>query len=282
MFLIADSGSTKTDWRLVLPDKKILNFQSPGINPFFQHSEEIKDSLKALQEAWKDYLDLELTIYYYGAGCATAAKQDIIKQVLLQLFKHANIWVNSDLLGAARALCNKEPGIVCILGTGSNACYYDGEEIAKTIPSFGYIFGDYGSGAHIGKSLIQSYFDGLLPEEVKRNFEARSGNTREQILENVYKKAFPNRFLASYSLFVFQNRENAFCSGLLKSCFLQFFNRQVLCFEEARTQPVHLVGSVAYYYNQYIKVAAAESGLQLGNILPAPIAALSLFHQENA
>ncbi len=282
MILIADSGSTKTDWRLIQAEEKIRPVQTAGINPFFQDKNTIKI---ILQDSLIPAIAIDAKevkqIYFYGAGCSTADKKQEVAGALSELFIHAGVHIETDMLGAARALCGKEAGIACILGTGSNSCYYDGTTITENTPSFGYLFGDYGSGAHIGKTLIQQYFDKQLPADLQKNFEARKENTRELMLENVYKKPFPNRYLAGFSKFVFQNKEHPYCIDLLKKCFHLFFEKQVEQYPAHKKVPIHAVGSVAYYYNSIVKAVAEERGLNMGTIIETPIAALTLYHLEN-
>ena len=279
MILIADSGSTKTDWRLINSEQKIGHFQTVGINPYFQNKQNISDMLlQTLLPNFHSTEDKVEQIYFYGAGCSSPEKKQEVKEALNTLFGNSTIHVESDMLGAARAVCGNEAGIACILGTGSNSCYYDGTNITDTLPSYGYMFGDYGSGANIGKTLIQLYFNQQLPEDLKRNFEARKENTLENILDNVYKKPFPNRYLAGFSKFVFQNKEHPFCVELLKKCFHQFFEKQVEPYHLHKVVPIHTVGSIGYYYNTIIKNVAEERGLRMGNILETPIAALTLYH----
>jgi len=197
--LIADSGSTKTDWVLLDHNKKIIQVQTIGFNPYFQSSEEISREIKeTLIPVLKDHISSISQISFYGAGCSSPDKMQVVKQALYLAFGDITSEVNHDLLAAARALCGKEKGIACILGTGSNSCLYDGKEVVENIPSVGYFFGDHGSGATIGKTFIQNYFDGKLPSHLKDAFE-KAGYHREVILENIYKKPMPSKYLAGVS-----------------------------------------------------------------------------------
>jgi glucosamine kinase len=278
MKLVADSGSTKTAWRLISIEGKIQAFQTSGINPFYSDTQEISMMLKSEIAMISPPINAEQVseLFYYGAGCSTPVKIDTVKNALAQNFLRAEISVDTDLLGAARALCGNYEGIACIFGTGSNSCYYDGKTIKQNLPSYGFMFGDYGSGAHIGKTLIQHWADNTLPEDLKRNFEARQGNTREQILDKVYRQPLPNRFLASYSKFVFQNLSHPFMSELVRSCFRKFFESQLTAYPG--NVPVNAVGSVAYYYHRIFEEVAEERNFRIGKILESPIAALALYH----
>jgi glucosamine kinase len=278
MVLIADSGSTKTDWRLI-QDGQIRPFRSEGINPFFQDDEQISGMLKQdFAPALGNTVIKE--VHFYGAGCAVAEKALIVEKALKNCFGQAEIRVATDILGAARALCGSEKGVACILGTGSNSCYYDGDKITDNVPSFGYLFGDHGSGADIGKTLVQLWADGELPPELRQRFEERQGNSRENILERVYRQPFPNRFLAAYSKFVFQHLAHPFMTELVKNCFHRFFETQVEKYSFDKRTPVHATGSIAFYFNSVLKNVAEERGIQMGTIVEAPIAALTLYHLE--
>lgn len=279
MILIADSGSTKTDWRLI-GAAGISQCQTTGINPYFQSSGDIS---QLLRQELSPKLDLSgvTAVHFYGAGCAAPEKADTVRMALQEELEKAEIHVGTDMLGAVKALCGNEPGIACILGTGSNSCYYDGTAIMENVPSYGYLFGDHGSGANIGKRLVQAWVDGKLPPELKKRFEERSGNAREQILENVYRKPFPNRFLAAYSKFVFQHLSHPFMVALVKESFHAFFSTQVEKYAAHKNVPVHAVGSVAFFYHAILKSVAEEKGITMGRILETPIAALTLYHQES-
>jgi len=200
MILIADSGATKTDWRLISGKKEICNVKTIGFNPYFIDTEDIINVLK-------DNLIPNLSehivqkIFFYGAGCSTPLKNDIIVKALQNLFKSAEINVEHDILGAARGLFGNSEGIACILGTGSNSCYYNGKTISESLPSFGFIYGDEGSGAQLGKYLVEAYMKHKLPEDLHTKFMEKYKFSLEDILTNTYKNPSPNRFLASFTTF---------------------------------------------------------------------------------
>lgn len=277
--LIADSGSTKTDW--VLLDKNnhvIFQFKTMGFNPYFQSSDDISNEIKTnLIPELKSYLSKIELISFYGAGCSSEDKIKVVKQGLYLAFGNISSEVNHDLLAAARALCGKEKGIACILGTGSNSCVYDGEIIVENVPSVGYLFGDHGSGAQIGKSFIQNYFDDKLPSHIKTAFE-KEGYHREIILEHIYKKNMPSKYLASLVPFITTLNNDTFIKTLLKQCFTSFFESQVCKYTNSKSLPVNCVGSIAYYYKDLITEVATERGYKMGNIIKSPIDGLIKYH----
>lgn len=276
--LIADSGSTKTDWVLLDNNNVIFQYQTIGFNPYFQSSEDIDDELKQkLIPVLLDQLHKVDHVHYYGAGCSTTDKIQVIKQGLYLAFGNLHFDVNHDLLAAARALCGKEKGIACILGTGSNSCLYDGKEIIENVPSVGFMFGDHGSGAVIGKTFVQYYFDKKLPHHLEVAFE-NAGYHREIILENVYKRPMPSRYLASINNFVKEFNNDSYIRDLIRSCFIDFFDGQVSKYTNAKSLPVNSVGSIGYYYKDLLAEAAKEKGFTIGNIIKSPIDGLIKYH----
>jgi glucosamine kinase len=225
----------------------------------------------------RDQLATISKIAYYGAGCSTPDKVQVVKHGLYLAFGNITSEVNHDLLAAARALCGKEKGIACILGTGSNSCLYDGVNVIENVPSVGYFFGDHGSGATIGKTFIQYYFDDKLPLHLKLAFE-KAGYHREVILENMYKKPMPSRYLASVCLFLSNYNNDSFIKELIKHCFLDFFDAQVSKYTNALQLPVNSVGSIGYYYKDLLIEAAHQKGFTIGNIIKSPIEGLIKFH----
>lgn len=276
--LIADSGSTKTDWVLLKDNNIIVQFQTIGFNPYFQSSEDISTEIKSvLLPVLKDQLATITNIAYYGAGCSTPDKVKVVKHGLYLAFGNIASDVNHDLLAAARALCGKEKGIACILGTGSNSCLYDGANVMENVPSVGYFFGDHGSGATIGKTFIQHYFDEKLPLHLKLAFE-KAGYHREIILENMYKKPMPSKYLASICLFMSNYNNDSFIKELITTCFMDFFDAQVSKYTNASQLPVNSVGSIGFYYKDLLINAAHQKGFTIGNIIKSPIEGLIKFH----
>lgn len=278
--LIADSGSTKTDWVLIDRDKVFSNLKTIGFNPYFQTKEQIS---KELQQNLKPFLSEHISkishIYYYGAGCSNETNCKIVLDGIYQALELRNIDIHHDLLAAARALCGQKPGIACILGTGSNSCLYDGKKVIENVPSVGYLFGDDGSGAHIGKTLIQAYFDNSLPEKIRLEFE-KNGYHREEILDNVYKKGMPSRYLASVSKFVSAHLKDPYMRKLVKSCFVSFFHKQIGKYSNSREYTVNSVGSIGFYYKEILAEVVNEEGYKLGKVIESPIDGLIDYHQS--
>ena len=279
MKLIADSGATKTDWCLGedKPDLRII--QTQGINPFHQSKEHIAQVLseELLPQLPKD--ESITHIHFYGAGC-TPEKSIIVKEELTRLFPDAIIEVQSDLLGAARALCGKEKGIACILGTGSNSCEYDGAKITANVSPLGYILGDEGSGAHLGKRLVSDCLKRQLPENVCTLFLNREGVSPAYIINKVYREPQANRYLASLTPFLSEHRDIPKIQALLHSCFTEFFQRNVMQYPSHTDCEVHFTGSIAWYFQQEVKEAARALHIRTGKFIKNPIQGLAEFHFE--
>ena len=280
MILIADGGSTKTDWRLIKDGREYKNVQTPGFNPYLVGSDEIEAIL------WKElqpHIDTTAVsaVYYYGAGCSTPIKNMIVETAFEKVFLNARIHVNHDLLAAAHALCGDREGIAAILGTGSNSCYYDGKDITDGIFSLGYFFGDEGSGAYLGKQLLTAYLHKELPLEIETRFKEEYSMSLESILDAVYTKAAPSRFLASFSRFINNNLDHSYIKSLVSDAFRLFYKYQVCCYARHKDVPVHFVGSVAYIYKDILTEIGLEFGIKTGKFIKAPIDGLVEYHKEN-
>ena len=277
MILIADSGSTKTDWCVVENGESILRFKTRGTNPFFQTEEEIGKEIEAgLLPSLKGFEPS--AIYFYGAGCAFPEKNDMIRRAVNR-YLSVPVEVGSDLLAAARALCGDQPGIACIMGTGSNSCYYDGREIVKNVSPLGFILGDEGSGAVLGKLLIGDVLKDQLPPALKDQFLTQYELTPALIMDKVYRQPFPNRFLAGFSPFIREHLDEPAIWELVTRSFLAFFTRDVKQYDYFE-QPVHLVGSVAWYYQDVLKEIAFDLGIRLGTIARSPMEGLIAYHGQ--
>lgn len=274
--LIADGGSTKTDWSIVSGNQEIERIKTRGINPFFQTEEDISAEIgDNLIPRIKKYDPIE-AVYFYGAGCAFPEKNEIVRRAIAH-YLPVPVEVGSDLLAAARSLCGHNPGIACILGTGSNSCLYDGKDIARNISPLGFILGDEGSGVVLGKWLVGDVLKNQLPVTLQEAFFAETGLTPAMIMEKVYKQPFPNRFLASLSPFLLRHIEEPAIYDLVSNSFRAFFARNVMQYD-CRDHPVHLVGSIAWYYQDILKDIAREFGLRLGSIVQSPIQGLIVYH----
>lgn len=277
--LIADSGSTKTDWRFIDGNRAILAFRSEGYNPQVRSAEEIaasmqKEVLVTLGERKPQQ------VFFYGAGCGTPEKKQLLANVISSIFgnNQLKIEVDSDLLGAARSLCGPERGIAAILGTGSNSCSFDGINIIENRPSLGFILGDEGSGAALGKELLRKFLYDDLELRLKENFVKRFDLNRAQILDHVYKEPLPNRYLASFAKFIFQNIEHPQCTELVIENFRDFFAHHILRYPDAKELPLHVTGSIGFYFSNLLRRVSEEQGIRLGRVTETPIAGLLNYH----
>ena len=282
MLLVADSGSTKTAWRLVDKNKKIEHYHTEGLNPYFKSHGEIIEEIKTNLVPHFHKETKVSSIYFYGAGCSSKEKCELVKDALSQCFPGTVVTVEHDILGAARATCGNAEGIVSILGTGSNSCHYDGKKIVSVIGGLGYILGDEGSGAHMGKTLLSAYLNHELPEDLQKEFEAVYRLTKEEIDKRVYEMPLANRFLASFSKFIGDHKSHPFFVQMIESCFDMFFVKHVCRYPGYNNKPVHFVGSVAYYYSEVLKKTALKRDIIVGKILPYPVEELTLYHLSSS
>ncbi len=280
MILIADSGSTKTQWCLAEGRRVICRLRTPGTNPYFQTQAEMRQIIGEKVYPHLAAYRVE-AVFFYGAGCASAEKNRLVEQALAEFFP-VPIEVDSDLCGAARALCGTQPGIACILGTGSNSCLYDGKRITEHIPPLGFILGDEGSGAMLGRRLAGDCLKRQLPAHLCEEWMRRYELTPETVLEKVYKQPFPNRFLASLTPFLLEHLAEPAVYSLVYDSFRAFFTRNVMAYTGYAGYPVHFTGSIAYYYRDVLQAAAAELGLKPGKIEQEPMDGLIAYHSDAA
>ena len=278
MILIADCGSTKTDWALCDKGAVVAKVKTQGFNPTQQSEEDIYTALSA-EISGAIAADAPTTIYFYGAGCAYETANKRMQAAIERIFTTRDIHINSDLLAAARALCGHEEGIACILGTGSNSCLFDGEKIIDNTPSLGYILGDEGSGAHLGRQLVSDCIKKQLSAPLCEKFMKKYKMSVAEILERVYREPLPNRFLASFAPFLHENRKNAEVHNLLKHCFTQFFQRNTMVYRRSWL-PIHIIGSIGVNFAQEIKETAESLGLSVGNIVDSPRNGLIEYHKN--
>lgn len=275
--LIADSGATKCEWCLLQQGKK-KSITTQGISPYFLSASQITELLTAeLLPKLKQVVVDE--VFFYGTGLANMNNVKILQSVLKKAFPKAAIEVQNDLLAASRALCGKEKGIACILGTGANSCYYNGKKIVKNSPGLGYILGDEGSGAYLGKKVIQYHLYQTFDEELKARFEKRFAVSNNEILENVYKKPLANRYLASYAIFLAENRRHYMVENIIEDGLNDFFFTHLYKYRESWTLPIHFVGSIAHGFRDVLKELCDTYELELGTILKAPMAGLIAYHR---
>ena len=287
MYLIADSGSTKTDWCLCMDNSSEIIIQTQGINPYHQTEEAIElvlaeELLPHLHSNVKSNSEDTPRVIFYGAGCANEAACNRVGAAIRKVLSVNDIGIYSDLLGAARALCGHEEGIACVLGTGSNSCLYDGKEIIANVPPLGYILGDEGSSAVLGRRLVGDCLKNQLPESVRNEFLSEYGLTQELILERVYRQPLANRFLASLTPFLSKHRDVPEVHSLLVESFVDFFVRNVKQYRRPWL-PIHFVGSIANVFSAELKEAAESLGMEIGLILKSPMEGLIRYHaSENS
>ncbi|MDW7692383.1 N-acetylglucosamine kinase [Flammeovirgaceae bacterium SG7u.111] len=277
MIVIADSGSTKTEWWF-LKGNAIKKIRTKGINPYYQSSEQISESIN---DGFKGEVFTKVTsLFFYGAGCneQSAGK---LESSLESQFPNTNISIYDDLLAVARATCQHEPGTACILGTGSNSCFYDGEKIINHIPSLGFVLGDEGSGAVMGKKLINLYFKKGLTSNLEEAFRGKFQLSEAELLQKVYKEPYPNRYLAQFSKFLAEHKKDPFINSFILLNFKEFLKTNTLKYEDSPKYPIHFCGSIAYFFQDILKEAIHEMGLPLGSIHQTPMEGLKAFHLKN-
>ena len=280
MILIADSGSTKTAWCLISGNQRVKDITTKGINPFYQTEEEIEAELKntLCQEIGGE--NKINSVYFYGAGCADSQINNKLAKTLQQVLKSDKAEVSSDMLGAARGIFKRQKGIACIMGTGSNSAYYDGNEIVKSIPAGGFIIGDEGSGAVLGKTLIADYIKNQMPENILAEFKKFYNGTYLDVVNHVYKQPFPNRWLANFTKFMYEKREDDYIHNMSVNSFTLFFNRNITQFDSWKDMEVGFVGSIAYYFEKELKEAAQKCEITVSEIYQNPIEGLIEYHSK--
>ncbi len=277
--LIADSGSTKCEWCLISNNKN-KKFITTGISPYFLNSDEIA---ALLQKELLPYIKNKnvTQVFFYGTGLKDNNNKRFIQSSLKRVFADAEIEVQTDLLGAARALCKNEKGIACILGTGCNSCYYNGSKVVKNSPGLGYVLGDEGSGAYLGKKVIQHYLYNMFDEELTHAFDTTFHTNADTILNSVYKQPQPNRYLASFAMFLAENRKHYMIENIIEDGLNDFFFTHLSKYNESWLYPVHFTGSIAFGFKDVVENLCNSYGMKLGLILKQPIDGLIAYHKQS-
>mgnify|MGYP003295793583 CR=1 FL=1 len=274
--VIGESSSTRTEWTLVEGENVLEHAFTEGLNPFFHSRREISHSIRLeLPEAF--FKRRWNHVYYYGAGCSSPEKNKIVEASLVAQFK-TPVTVESDLLGAARGLLVHEPGLACILGTGSNSCFYDGQNVVKNVRSLGFILGDEGSGAVLGKILVGDVLKKQLPEHICEAFLKEYDLDRTKIITAVYRQHPANRFLAQFAPFLQKNMDEPAVHDLVVRAFTAFFQRNVASYDNYKNLPCNFVGSIAFYQKKALTEAAEALGITIGTIIQAPMEGLIKYH----
>ncbi|ULQ57025.1 N-acetylglucosamine kinase [Flavihumibacter rivuli] len=277
--LIADSGATKCEWCVVDKRKAKKTIFTMGISPYFLNSAQVEDIVRREVFPAVNRYKIE-AIYYYGTGCKNPANRTMIRKAIQRVFPGIEVTVDNDLMGAARAVCLDGKGIACILGTGSNSCYYNGKKIVKNSPGLGYVLGDEGSGAYLGKKVLQYYLYETFDEELKYRFEEQYKLTSVDILDKVYKQPLPNKFLAGFTLFLAENRGHYMIENIIEDGLNDFFFQHVIRYNESWKYPIHFVGGVASGFRDVVRDLCSSYELEMGTILQNPMEGLIKYHKS--
>jgi glucosamine kinase len=280
--IIADSGSTKTDWVLVDEDGgEVERLRTIGFNPYFHSSEFIFNEVKRSFDKSQVKVDDIVEVNFYGAGCSSKEKNQIVQEALVSFFLSAVIRVEHDLVAAARATLGNESGIAAIIGTGSNSGVWDNGDIIENVPSHGYIFGDEGSGSYLGIRLVKLFLEDKLDSDVLRDFTKQFKLTKSQILNASYKEKDPNVFLAHFATFYKPHIDYQPLKDIVERGFVEFFEKRVVVYKDYQKYKLGFVGSIAFYHREILSEVAARYGLEINRICRCPIEELVKYHQQN-
>ena len=281
MVLIADGGSTKADWIAINSEKEeVFRVRTLGLNPAVVSKEELHNRIINMFQLINIKDDVT-EIHFYGAGCGTPGPIAILKEILETIFINAKVAISEDMLAAVYAATGKEPAMVCILGTGSNSCYFDGEKMEMLVPSLGYILMDEASGNYFGKKLIVDYFYKRMPKSISLEFEKEFSLDPDYIKKNVYREVNPNMYLASFAKFMFDYKDEKYIKRLIKKGFQEFFKCRVLPYSLDSTSKIYFIGSIAHYFRDILEKVAAKNNLQITDVIQRPIDNLLAYHKEN-
>ena len=281
MILIADGGSTKADW-IAINDEKNEEFRvrTLGLNPAIVPKEELRNRIVNMFQLINVKNDVS-EIHFYGAGCGTPKPIEILKTILESIFVNATVFISEDMLAAVYAASGKKPAIVCILGTGSNSCYFDGENMKTLVPSLGYILMDEASGNYFGKRLLIDYYYNQMPLDIAQEFKKEFNLEVDTIKENLYRMPNPNMYLASFAKFMFDFKDNDYIKGIITHGFQEFFKYRISPFNKTAETPIYFIGSIAYYFRDILEEIATKNNLKVTDIIQRPIDNLLAYHKEN-
>jgi glucosamine kinase len=269
MILVADSGSSKTDWMIYSPDQT-LAFTTQGINPYFVSASDVVKILSKNKELAAYATDVK-EVYFFGSGCSTPDKHEIISNGLSAFFTNAFISVDHDLIGSAYATCGDKKGLTCILGTGSNISYFDGENVQPTKHGLGYVLGDEASGTYFGRKVLISYLYKTMPADLSSAFGAQFEVDKDIVIDNIYRKPFPNAYLATFSRFMIAHKGHPFVQQILREGFQEFIDTNVKDYKDYKTLECNFVGSISFYYQDELRAVFAANNIKVGKILQKPI-----------
>ncbi|WP_299061938.1 N-acetylglucosamine kinase [uncultured Polaribacter sp.] len=281
MILIADGGSTKADWIALNRDKEeVFRTRTLGLNPAVVPEKELYNRIINMFQLINVKDDVE-EIHFYGAGCGTPKPTQILKNILESIFVNAKVFIAEDMLAAVYAATGKEPALVCILGTGSNSCYYDGNNMQMLVASLGYILMDEASGNYFGKKLIVDYFYNQMPSAIAKKFKEEFDLEPDYIKKNLYRESNPNMYLASFAKFMFDFKDNSYIKEIIKKGFQEFFKYRVLPYNKTVKTPIYFIGSIAYYFRDILEQVAKNNDLVITDVIQRPIDNLLEYHKNN-
>lgn len=280
MILIADGGSTKADWIAINSDKsEAFRVRTLGLNPAVISEEELNDRIINMFQL-VNVKDDVTEIYFYGAGCGTAKTLKILENILKTIFINAKVQVAEDMLAAVYASAGLNPGIVCILGTGSNSCYWDGEKVHMKAASLGYVLMDEASGNYFGKLLLRAYYYDKMPRHIAEKFKEDFNLDADYIKQNLYRTANPNMYLASFAKFMFEFKEEKYIKRMIKKGFQEFFKYRILPFDKTSDTPLYFIGSIAFYFREILEKIAKKNHLEVTDVIQRPIDNLLEYHRD--
>ncbi|WP_420552542.1 N-acetylglucosamine kinase [Tenacibaculum aiptasiae] len=281
MILIADGGSTKADWIALDNNKEeVFRVRTLGLNPAVVSKEELLNRIENIFQLI-NIKEAVKAIHFYGAGCGTAIPVKILHDVLKSIFTNASINISEDMLAAVYASSAQNPAIVCILGTGSNSCYYDGNNMEMITPSLGYTIMDEASGNYFGKQLLKDYYYKKMPQKIAKSFEEEFNVDADYIKLNLYRKPNPNMYLASFAKFMFDYKDKKYIKKIIKKGFQEFFKYRILPYKKGGETPIYFIGSIAYYFRDILENIASKNNLIITDVIQRPIDNLVKFHMEN-
>jgi len=280
MLVIADSGSTKCDWRIVSEDKSYVGCSSMGINPYFHNEDVIEAELRRNEHLMAAANDVK-ALFFYGAGCSSVELKRVAEHGLRRVFPKAEIYVDHDLVAAAFAVYDGDPCIACILGTGSNSCHFDGDIVREEVPALAYILGDEGSGSYFGKKLLSDFLYKRLPDEMHKGLIDKFGLTKDIIIDRVYMKPHANVYLASFMKFITTFKSEPYVQEMIAEGIGRFLDTHVTCYRDFEKVQTHFIGSVAYYHEDTLRELATLRNINIGRIIKKPIEGLYHYHIKN-
>lgn len=281
MILIADGGSTKADWIAIDSSKnEVFRTRTLGLNPAIVPAEELNNRIINMFQLM-NVKDEVTEIHFYGAGCGTPKPVQILKEILQNIFINASIHIAEDLLAAVYAASGKEPAIVCILGTGSNSCYFDGNSIQMLAPSLGYILMDEASGNYFGKKLIIDYYYNRMPKPIAEKFNKEFNLEADHIKKNLYRESNPNMYLATFAKFMFEFKDEKYIKRTIKKGFQEFFKYRILPYNKTIETPIYFIGSIAHYFRDILEKIAKKNNLKITDVIQRPIDNLLEYHKNN-